>query len=93
MGEVGGVNRNTQANYEKGERKPDADYLAAVAAIGVDVLYVITGVRSAPSREELAPQEGALIEKYRLLSDSDKAHAQAVVGAFADKSGCTREVK
>lgn len=35
-----------QINYEKGKRKPDAEYLAAIAAAGVDVLYVLTGQRS-----------------------------------------------
>lgn len=51
----------------------------------MDIKCVITCVRSTPSKDELSPQEGALIEKYRLLSDPDKAHSQAVVGAFADK--------
>ncbi len=34
-----------QLKYEKGDRAPDADYLEAVAAKGVDVLYVLTGKR------------------------------------------------
>lgn len=88
---IGGVSKVSQFNYESDKRSPDATYLAAIAAAGVDVQYVITGVRSALSRDELAPQEGALIEKYRLLSDSDKAHAQAVVGAFADKGDCGKQ--
>ena len=32
---VGGVGKTTQINYEKGERSPDAGYLAAVAGKGV----------------------------------------------------------
>lgn len=43
LGEVGGVQKQAQLKYEKGERHPDAQYLAAVAAKGVDVLYVLTG--------------------------------------------------
>jgi hypothetical protein len=79
-----GKTRNTIYNWcEKGNIP--ADQLVLLAGIGIDIQYVITGVRSTPSKDELSPQEGALIEKYRLLSDSDKAHSQAVVSAFADK--------
>ena len=37
---LGGVAKTSQFNYEKGERSPDAAYLVAIGAIGVDVLYV-----------------------------------------------------
>jgi len=43
FGKISGVTQKTQWLYETGERKPDTDYLAAVAAAGVDILYVITG--------------------------------------------------
>lgn len=39
------VTMRSQRNYEKGERQPDALYLEAVARAGVDVLYVVTGMR------------------------------------------------
>lgn len=38
-----GVHRQTQINYEHGERKPDTDYLGALANAQVDVGYVLTG--------------------------------------------------
>lgn len=38
-----GIHRNTQARYESGQREPDAGYLEAVRAAGVDVEYVING--------------------------------------------------
>ncbi|UZT80640.1 helix-turn-helix transcriptional regulator [Ectopseudomonas chengduensis] len=46
LGEIGGVKKLAQINYEKGKRHPDAEYLAAVAAAGVDVLFVLTGQRT-----------------------------------------------
>ncbi|MBQ1782907.1 MAG: helix-turn-helix transcriptional regulator [Gammaproteobacteria bacterium] len=50
---VPGATRQSQSLYEKGKRMPDAGYLAAVAAVGVDVLYVLTGSRSvSPSVKE-----------------------------------------
>lgn len=42
MGQLGGVAANAQGKYESGERVPKADYLAAVANSGVDVLYILT---------------------------------------------------
>ncbi|MBA1229008.1 helix-turn-helix transcriptional regulator [Pseudomonas viridiflava] len=47
LGHFGGVAANAQGKYESGERVPKADYLAAVANVGVDVLYVLTCKRMA----------------------------------------------
>lgn len=38
-----GISLRSQQNYEKGDRSPDANYLAAIAAAGADVLYILTG--------------------------------------------------
>ncbi len=53
LAEIGGVQKRAQINYEQGGRVPDGAYLAAVAAAGVDVLYVLTGDR-APFNAKLA---------------------------------------
>lgn len=44
-----GVSRTSQFNYEAGERPPDADYLERAAQAGMDVHYVITGMRTGSS--------------------------------------------
>lgn len=44
--EIGGVRRRAQSNYESGDRCPDGHYYEAISAIGVDVQYILTGVRS-----------------------------------------------
>jgi transcriptional regulator with XRE-family HTH domain len=46
FGQIGGVTKKTQLLYESGARTPDAAYLRAVAGIGVDVQYVLLGIRS-----------------------------------------------
>ncbi|WP_313042136.1 helix-turn-helix transcriptional regulator [Pseudomonas sp.] len=48
FGELGGVQKRAQINYEKDERLPDAGYLSALSGANVDVLYVLTGNRSRP---------------------------------------------
>lgn len=45
LGLLGGVAANAQGKYESGDRAPKADYLAALARAGVDVLYVLTNRR------------------------------------------------
>lgn len=43
---IGGVKVNAQSIYERGVRVPNAIYLANIAKVGVDVLYVVTGKRA-----------------------------------------------
>lgn len=57
-----GIHRRTQVNYESGERKPDTDYLAALAAAGGDVGYVLTG-----------ESERDNIQAYKLALDAIRA--------------------
>lgn len=45
LGSIGGVETNAQGNYENGLRYPRADYLSRIAKGGVDVAYVVTGLR------------------------------------------------
>ena len=45
LGSIGGVETNAQGNYESGARSPKADYLLRVATAGVDINYVLTGLR------------------------------------------------
>lgn len=84
FGEKGGVTKKTQMLYEAGERFPDAAYLAAVAQVGADVQYVITGIRSEMA---LTPDERQLLALYRAAPLTGKMAAvgalQGVIGAAA----------
>ncbi|WP_080925998.1 hypothetical protein [Pseudomonas chlororaphis] len=62
FGRVGAVSKGSQILYEKGDGSPTADYLSAIALAGVDVQYVLTGVRSSVA---LTPEERLLIERFR----------------------------
>ena len=50
---VPGTTRQSQAKYEKGLQSPSAAYLAALAAHGIDIKYVITGI-TAEAHERLS---------------------------------------
>lgn len=77
--QLGGVGKTTQINYEKGERFPDAAYLAAVASIGVDVLYVVTGNRDGGA--SLTPVENTLLTRLRQGSPVLRGYLQEVGAA------------
>jgi len=88
--EAGGVTKKTQMLYESGERHPDALYMAAIAAAGADVLYILTGQRvgAAAPVAPLKPDETALLDNYRnspeeqqrLLRETSAAFAQRIKG-------------
>lgn len=67
LAEKCGVTARSQRNYESGERNPDSAYLAAIAAAGADVLYILTGQRAggAPSVPALDAAEQVLLDSYR----------------------------
>ncbi|MEK1943586.1 MAG: helix-turn-helix transcriptional regulator [Pseudomonas sp.] len=81
--QIGGVNRNTQGAYEKDERNPDVKYLAALAARGVDVLYVVTGERVPMKSDGLTVEEAELLLAYRVMSEADRLALSRVAGALA----------
>ncbi|MCO7637567.1 helix-turn-helix domain-containing protein [Pseudomonas sp. S 311-6] len=80
---IAGVAKTSQFNYEKGERSPDAAYLAAVAEKGVDVLYVVTGVRLPASADELSPEGAELLHLVQKINGSDLAILVRMAAAFA----------
>lgn len=86
MGEVGGVTKLTQLNYEKGERMPDAAYLSVLhESLGIDVSYILTGQRT-PIPEGIvtvSQEEKALLENYRAMDKAAQLNMQAVSSAFA----------
>lgn len=63
--EIGGVGRKSQFNYEEDERKADTAYLSAIAKVGADIRYIVTGLRDGPPPETLSSDERLMLERYR----------------------------
>lgn len=61
-----GVDRKSLFNYENNKQQPNAAYLAKAASVGIDVLYVLTGMRN----ENVAgtPTELAYLRNCRALA-------------------------
>lgn len=91
LGEACGVQRRAQINYEKGERAPDALYLAAFDRAGGDVMYVLTGRKTAPAL--LPPDEAMLLDRYRASPrDLRDAALRVLLGGSAPESKIKQKV-
>lgn len=88
---IAGVAKTSQFNYEKGDRSPDAEYLAAVARRGVDILYVVTGVATPKVVEGFTAVEDELVNRYRSLPSGDQEAIHRVVDAMWELSAKGKE--
>ena len=91
LGAAGGVGKTTQINYEKGTGSPDAKYLSALAALGIDILYVVTGVSTPQVLEGFTAAEDKLVNQFRALPEPDQAAVQRIVGAMWEISTKVKE--
>jgi len=81
LGAIGGVLKQAQIKYEKGERMPDAAYLEAAAKMGADVQYIITGQRSTAA---LSIDEEELLTRFRAAPLVVKAAAIGTLQGAAE---------
>lgn len=79
---IAGVAKTSQFNYEKGERNPDAAYLAAIAEKGADILYALTGRRMPVSADVLDQEEANLLSNYRKLPDDQRDQIRVMIYAL-----------
>ncbi|MFG0633040.1 helix-turn-helix domain-containing protein [Pseudomonas sp. xss_2] len=93
FGDIGGVEPNAQGKYESGERTPRVDYLAAVAAKGVDALYVLSGQHTPAPLDSLSVDEDRLLGAFRRLPSSDQAALWHLVGRLLGESGSDDSVR
>jgi transcriptional regulator with XRE-family HTH domain len=95
MAARGGVAKRTYCNYEAGERDPTGGLLSALASLGVDIQYILTGERTASpaltaqqahagySLEVLSREEQALLDNYRHAPEIGKKAVEAAIAAVA----------
>lgn len=101
--EAAGAKKRTLIDWEKGVSSPTAVQLSALAEIGADVLYILTGQRSAhhirphplPGVAEpttnyvvLSRDEAALLDNYRHSPPEARRAIKETSAAFAKYSDC-----
>jgi transcriptional regulator with XRE-family HTH domain len=69
LGAIGGIETNAQGLYERGKRFPNAGYLGAIAAAGVDVLFVITGTRKVLALDGVTAGDTKLLRELEGLPE------------------------
>ena len=88
LAERRGITARSQRNYESGERLPDAGYLAAIAAAGADVLYILTGQRTGgasapPPPRAVTEGDRILLDNFHAAPAQVQAGVKTTLGAFA----------
>ena len=88
FGAIGGVLKRAQIHYEKGERNPDAAYLAAIASAGADVLYILTGQRQGsaaapPPARAVSDGDRVLLDNFHAAPAQVQAGIKTTLGAFS----------
>lgn len=66
---IGGRNRISQATYESGKNTPNLEYLISLSRAGVDIGYILTGVRQNGS---LGPEKDQLIAYFDQMQPSQR---------------------
>ncbi|MBF0402077.1 MAG: helix-turn-helix domain-containing protein [Magnetococcales bacterium] len=59
MAKKGGVSKASYCAYEAGTTEPSVSFVMSIAAVGADVTYILTGVRSEERRPEVVAEEVA----------------------------------
>lgn len=86
FGQLCDVKRRTLQDWERGLNTPSGDFLAAAHEHGMDVLYVIAGVRSAvPSAESLRLDQLHLLQAYEGLQESARPSLISFLGQVSKK--------
>lgn len=82
--QLGGVSERVQQRYEKEGSQPDLVYLGKVAALGVDILYVVTGQRTPKGTDTLGDDEARLVKNYNQVDSTGKTAAQQLLSTLAE---------
>lgn len=83
LASLGGVQPNAQCHYENGSRCPRADYLMSLASLGMDVQFILMGVRSFPGPAQLSNAESIIIRSLRSLKEDDRRAFEQILMRMA----------
>lgn len=88
LAEWGGVSRRSVISWEQGDLTPNAEFLAAAASKGLDVLFVVTGTHrwdqtASGAAELLGADEAALLRTYNGLPEKAKATIKDLMALLA----------
>lgn len=89
MADAAGVRREMWSKYERGVAVPGGDVFDALARMGIDLMYVLTGMRVSeaqkPIETPLSPREQTLLKNYRGADDEGRRAVETTASALAHK--------
>lgn len=86
MAVAGDVGVSTYYNYDSGKRVPTVEFLAKIAVLGVDIHFIITGVRTYPDVPVLeSTDERVLLDNYRKCDEKGRRMIEQVARMRADE--------
>lgn len=77
-----GVSREIWGKYERGQAAPGGEVLFALAQIGADVMYILTGQRAGGAT--LPNREAALLDNYRQSDERGRRMIEQLASAAAE---------
>lgn len=95
MAEKAGISKRSYCAYEAGETAPSAKLLAALALMGVDVAYLLTGQRTGgasapPPPRAVSEGDRILLDNFHAAPAQVQAGVKTALGAFAPAGGARR---
>lgn len=95
MAEKAGISKRSYCAYEAGETAPSAKLLAALALMGVDVAYLLTGQRAGgasapPPPRAVSEGDRILLDNFHAAPAQVQAGVKTALGAFASAGGTRR---
>lgn len=89
--EAAGAKKRTLIDWEKGISSPTAVQLSALAEVGVDVVYVLTGQRSQTT--ESNPRLAALVDNLDNMAEEDRRCIERLADSLSQQSRALKAVK
>ena len=95
MAEKAGISKRSYCAYEAGETAPSAKLLAALALMGVDVAYLLTGQRTGgasapPPPRAVSEGDRILLDNFHAAPAQVQAGVKTTLGAFAPGGSARR---
>jgi transcriptional regulator with XRE-family HTH domain len=87
FGALDDASKSTVQAWERGTAYPNARFLAAAAAAGLDVRWVVTGERDYAAPPAMTADEAALLAVFRVASREVRDAALRVLGGERPKAG------
>ncbi|HGV3467134.1 helix-turn-helix domain-containing protein [Klebsiella michiganensis] len=90
------IAKRTLIDWEKGRTSPNAVQLSALSALGIDVLYIVTGMRNASlptvmTESSLTKRQSALLDNYENTDEAGKKIIEATAAEVAQQIGLMKK--